>query len=79
MLLTAVSELDIQSIYCGYWHHQSLEFETETQEIGIRLVINTKHNLLYLEYAEQQNDAKHHHEKLSADDGEVGDLDTCKE
>jgi len=40
---------------------------------------NTKHDRLYLEYAEQQNDAKHHHEELRADDCKVGDLDTCKE
>ena len=34
---------------------------------------------LYLEYAEEQHHAKHHHEELSADDCEVGDLHTCKE
>jgi hypothetical protein len=42
-------------------------------------VKNTKRNFPYLEDAEKQNDAKHNHEELSADDGEVGDLDTCKE
>jgi hypothetical protein len=42
-------------------------------------VRETEHELLYLEYAEEQNHAKHHHEQLSADDGEIGDLDSCKE
>jgi hypothetical protein len=42
-------------------------------------VRNTKYGLLYLEYAEEQNHAQHHHEELSADDGKIGDLDSCKE
>jgi hypothetical protein len=41
-------------------------------------VKNTKCNVLYLEYAEEQYHAEHHHEELSSDDGKVGDLDTCK-
>ena len=42
------------------------------------MVKNTKCNVLYLEYAEEQDDAQNHHEELSSDDREVGDLDSCR-
>jgi hypothetical protein len=32
--------------------------------------------VLYLKYAEEQDDAEHHHEELRADDRKVGDLDS---